>query len=188
MNIEDLKSACKVLGLNHEEFVSVPEIEKGVTDYKAAYEQQKMLNEKILSNIGEIAKSFDSKLESFQKDFNEGLEGKIEELSKSFNTLKEDVNGMKNTPMRNAKSAKSVTVLEKAVNGGGNNGMKTLNLNVPSDVRQLKDFLSQKAIEQLSKGVENGVYERASLQLDASRKISPDLVKKIMEQDKISIQ
>ena len=77
--------------------------------------------------------------------------------------------------------------IEKAVNGG-NNGMKTLSLNIPSDVRQLKDFLSQKAIEELSKGVENGVYERASLQLDASHKITPDLVKKIMEQDKILIQ
>lgn len=190
MDIKDLQKACSILGLDYNQFIESPEIEKGVgsIDYKALYEQQKALNEKILGNIGEISKSFDTQLDKFKTDVSKDMENQIKELEKSFGTLKEEVDGMKKSPMRNAKSAKSVTVIEKAVNGGGNNGMKTLNLNVPSDVRQLKDFLSQKAIEELSKGVENGVYERASLQLDASRRISPDLVKKIMEQDKILIQ
>lgn len=189
MEIKDLQKACSILGLDYNQFIESPEIEKGVEsiDYKALYEQQKALNEKILGNIGEISKSFDTQLDKFKTDVSKDMEGQIKELKKSFGTLKEEVDGMKKSPMRNAKSAKSVTVIEKAVNGN-NNGMKTLNLNVPSDVRQLKNFLSEKAIEELSKGVQNGVYERASLQLDASRRISPDLVKKIMEQDKILIQ
>lgn len=190
MNIKDLQKACSTLGLDYNQFIESPEIEKGVEsiDYKALYEQQKSLNEKILGNICEISKSFDTQLDKFKTDVSEDMKSQIKELEKSFSTLKEEVDGMKKSPMRNAKSAKSVAVIEKALNGGGNNGMKTLNLNISSDVKQLKDFLSQKAIEELSKGVENGVYERASLQLDASRKISPDLVKKIMEQDKILIQ
>lgn len=189
MDIKDLQKACSILGLDYNQFIESPEIEKGVgnIDYKALYEQQKALNEKILGNIGEISKSFDTQLDKFKTDVSKDMENQIKELEKSFGTLKEEVDGMKKSPMRNAKSAKNVTVIEKAVNGN-NNGIKTLNLNVPADVRQLKNFLSEKAIEELSKGVQNGIYERASLQLDASHKITPDLVKKIMEQDKILIQ
>lgn len=189
MDIKDLQKACSILGLDYNQFVESPEVEKGVgsIDYKALYEQQKTLNEKILGNIGEISKSFDTQLDKFKTDLSKDMENQIKELDKSFGTLKEEVDGMKKSPMRNAKSAKSITVIEKAVNGN-NNGMKTFNLNIPADVRQLKNFLSEKAIEELSKGVQNGVYERASLQLDASHKITPDLVKKIMEQDKILIQ
>lgn len=189
MNIKDLQKACSILGLDYNQFVESPEIEKGVgdIDYKALYEQQKALNEKILGNIGEVSKSFDTQLDKFKTDVSKNMENQIKELEKSFGTLKEEVDGMKKSPMRNAKSAKSVTVIEKAVSNN-NQGMRTFNLNVPSDMRELKGFLSEKAIEELSKGVQNGIYERASLQLDASRKISPDLVKKIMEQDKILIQ
>ena len=189
VNINDLKKACSILGINHEQFIEAPEVEKGVgsIDYKALYLEQKALNEKILGNIGEISKSFDSQLVDFQKSISKNMETQIKELEKSFGTLKEEVNTMKKTPMRSAKTAKSVTVIEKAVSNN-NQGMRTFNLNVPSDMRELKGFLSEKAIEELSKGVQNGIYERASLQLDASHKITPDLVKKIMEQDKIIIQ
>lgn len=189
MDIKDLQKACSILGLDYNQFVESPEIEKGVgdIDYKALYEQQKVLNEKILGNIGEVSKSFNTQLDKFKTDVSKNMENQIKELEKSFGTLKEEVDGMKKSPMRNAKSAKSVTVIEKAVSNN-NQGMRTFNLNVPSDMRELKGFLSEKAIEELSKGVQNGIYERASLQLDASRKISPDLVKKIREQDKILIQ
>ena len=189
MDIKDLQKACSILGLDYTQFVESPEIEKGVDhiDYKALYEEQKALNEKILGNIGEISKSFDNQLDSFKTSISQNMENQIKELEKSFGSLKEEVDTMRKAPMRNAKSAKNVTVIEKAVNGN-NGGMKTFNLNTPSDVRELKNFLSSKAIEELSKGVENGIYERASLQLDASHKITPDLVKKIMEQDKILIQ
>lgn len=188
VNISDLKKACSILGIDHSQFVESPEIEKGVgnVDYKALYEEQKALNEKILGNIGEISKSFDTQLDTFKSTLSNNMDQKIKELEKSFGTLKEEVTTMKSTPMRKAKTAKSVTVIEKSVSQ--NNGIKTYNLNIPSDVRDLKNFLSTKAIDELSKGVQNGVYERASLQLDASHKITPDLVKKIMEQDKILIQ
>lgn len=190
MDIRDLKNACSILGLDYKNFIEEPkEIEKGVKeeiDYKALYEQQKALNEKILGNIGEISKSFDSQLEGFKKDVSEELKNQIKDLEKSFGTLKEEVNGMKLSPMRNAKSAKSISVIEKAVNQ--NNGIKTLNLKIPSDVKELKSFLSTKAIEELSKGIQNGIYEKASLQLDASRTLTSDLVKRILDQDKIFIQ
>jgi len=190
MDIKDLQKACSILGIDYTQFVESPEVEKGVVgiDYKKLYEEQKALNEKILGNIGEISKSFDKQLDGFKSDISKNMESQIKELEKSFGTLKQEVDTMKSSPMRNAKSAKSVTVIEKAVNGGQNNGVRTLNLNVPADVKELKNFLASKAIEELSKGVQNGVYERASLQLDASKKITPDLVKKIMEQDKILIQ
>ena len=189
MDIKDLQKACSILGLDYNQFIESPEIEKGVgsIDYKTLYEEQKALNEKILGNIGEISKSFDAQFGNFKENISKNIKEQIKELEKSFGTLQEEVDTMKKAPMRSAKSAKSVTIIEKAVNGQ-NNGMKVLNLNVPADVRELKSFLSNKAIEELSKGVQNGVYERASLQLDASRTISPDLIKKIMEQDKILIQ
>ena len=189
MDIKDLQKACSILGLDYTQFVESPELEKGVSggvDYKKLYEEQKALNEKILGNIGEISKSFDSQLDKFKGDISKNMENQIKELEKSFGTLKEEVDGMKKSPMRHAKSAKSVTVIEKSVNQ--NNGVKTLNLNIPSDVKELKQFLSEKALDEISKGVQNGVYERASLQLDSSRRVTPDLVKKIMEQDKILIQ
>ena len=194
MNIKDLEKACSILGIeDYTQFVKPEissEIEKGVNtiDYKALYENQKMLNEKILENVGEISKSFDNQLENFQKEFSEQMKKQVKELEKSFTTLENEVNNMKKSPMRNAKSAKSVTVIEKSVGEEQKNNIKTLNLNVPSDVRELKSFLSERAIDELSKGVQNGIYERASLQLDSSRKVSSDLVKKIMEQDKILIR
>jgi len=191
MDIKDLQKACSILGIDYTQFVETSEIEKGVSsgnvDYKKLYEEQKALNEKILGNIGEVSKSFGDQLEDFKKSIASNMKDKIEALEKSFKGIKDEVNDMKKSPMRNAKSARNITVLEKAANGN-NHGMKTLNLNVPSDVKELKAFLSDKAIEDLSKGISDGVYEKAALQLDASRKISPDLIKKIMEQDKILIQ
>ena len=43
MNIKDLQKACSILGLDYNQFIESPEIEKGVkdVDYKALYEQQK---------------------------------------------------------------------------------------------------------------------------------------------------
>lgn len=187
MEIEKLKDACSILGLDYEEFISIPEVEKGVVDYKAAYEQQKILNEMILSNIGEVSKSFEVKFEEFKNKFDEGLEGKIEELNKSFGFLKEEINEMKNTPMRKQKSATKVTVIEKALNQ--NNGAKKIfNLSDFTSTRELKRFLGDKAIDDLQKGVVDSIYEKAAIQLDASRTVSPDLIKKIFEKDNILIQ
>lgn len=190
MDIKALKSSCALLGIDYTQFINTEEVEKGVAegvDYKKLYLEQKAINEKILGNIGEISKSFTNQLDGFKTDISKNMENQIKELEKSFGTLRKEVDTMKQSPMRNAKSARNVTVIEKAVNGG-QNGVKTLNLKVPSDVRELKNFLSTKAIEELGKGVQNGVYERASLQLDASHTITPDLAKKIFEQDKILIQ
>lgn len=162
MDIKELKGACDILGLDFKEFVEVPEIEKGVTDYKAAYEQQKALNEKILGNIGEISKSFESKLQTFQNDVSQSITDQLKELKKSFGSLEEEVNGMKKSPMRQAKSATKVNVIEKAVNQ--NNGVKTYSLSDMGSVRELKKYLGDKAIEDLQKGINNGLHERASLQ------------------------
>lgn len=186
MEINDLKNACSILGLDYKEFVAIPEVEKGVVDYKAAYEQQKALNEMILGNINEVSKSFDNKFEEFKSKFTEGLENKIKELTKSFDSVKGQVDEMKNTPMRKQKSATKVTVVEKAINQNGD--VKTFSLSDFGSLRELKRFVGDKAMEELQKGISGGVYEKAAIQLDASRMVSPDIAKKLFENDKILIQ
>ena len=133
MNIEDLQKACSVLGLDYKQFAESSEIEKSVAansvNYKALYEKQKELNEKLLGNIGEISKSFDTQLEKFQTNVSKEMGTQIKELEKSLDSLKGDMDTMKKAPMHSAKSAKSVTVIEKSVGGGQKSDIKTLNIN-----------------------------------------------------------
>lgn len=188
MELNKLKEACKVLGLNHKDFISLSEVEKGVIDdYKVAYEQQRKINEQILNNISEISKSFDNQLQDFSKKVLENIENQIKEINKSVNSLSEEVDGMRKTPMRQAKSATKVSVIEKAVNQN-NNGVKTYDLNDFRQKQEIKRWLGDKALEELQKGINGGTYERAAMQLDANGKLSTDLIKKILEQDKILIK
>lgn len=191
MDIANLQEACQILGLNYEEFVEVPSVEKGVPDYKVLYEEQKALNEKILSNIGEISKSFESKLDGFKTDLGENWKGQISELQKSLTEVKKEVDDMKNTPVRSAKSATSVHVIEKAVgqqNSVIKNASQVFSLKDPASVKELKKCLQQKMMEDLEKGVVNGCYETAALKLDAYRTIPQEVAKAIYDRDKIYIE
>lgn len=189
MEIKDLKDACSILGLDYKEFVETAEVEKSVVaDYRALYEQQKALNEKILSNISEVSKSFSGKLESFQNEVTKSLKDQIKELTKSFGSLKEEMNDMKNTPMRKSKSATKVNVIEKAFAQQNNGVQKIFNISNFGEKKELKKLLGDKALEELQKGVNNGVYERAAMQLDASGFVTPDLAQQIFQKDKILIQ
>lgn len=187
MELNQLKDACKILGLNPKDFISLSEVEKGEIDYKAAYEQQRKLNEQILGNILEISKSFNNQLEKFGKNVSENMELQIKELKKSFDSLSQEVDDMKKSPMRQAKSATKVSVIEKAINQN-NNGIKTYDLSDFHQRQEIKRWLGDKALEELQKGIDGGVYERAAMQLDANNRLSTDLAKKILDKDKILIK
>ena len=98
MKIEELKSACDLLGLDYEKFVEKPtEVEKGVegvTDYKKLYEDQLLLNKTILGNIGEISKSVDSKIEVFGQSILDKIEKELKEIIKSYTFIQEEVREM----------------------------------------------------------------------------------------------
>ena len=98
------------------------------------------------------------------------------------------MNDMKNTPMRKSKSATKVNVIEKAFAQQNNGVQKIFNINNFGEKKELKKLLGNKALEELQKGVNNGVYERAAMQLDASGFVTPDLAQQIFQKDKILIQ
>ena len=62
-----------------------------------------------------------------------------------------------------------------------------LNVNNPKDLKELKEIILDKVMMDLSNGKRDGIYERISLQLDSSRKITPELQKYLLEKDKISV-
>lgn len=182
--VENLQKACEILGLDYKEYASIPEVEKGIVDYKAAYEEQKALNEKILLNIGEVSKSFDNKFQKFRDDFDSNV---IKELKKSIEDLGKEVNTMKTSPMRNAKSATAVKVIEKSIGQSNKRNENTYDLQNFSDLKKLKSYLGDKAISDLQKGIQNSIYEKAALQLDARKRLSPDLISILSKDDNITI-
>lgn len=190
MNTEELKNACAVLGLNANDFLEEPELHKSVEDidYKALYEQQKSLNIEIVKGIGNIPSIIEK---GVTDKFNEILGGKIDtalfkEIKKSVDGIKEDIESLKNSPMHEKKSFTKIQAVEKSL--GQNSDVKcTYSLSDFSQVKKLKQYLGNKTMEALEKGISNSVYERASMQLDANRIISPELIAKLYESDKIMI-
>lgn len=188
MKIEELKSACDLLGLDYENFVEKPtEVEKGVEgviDYKKLYEDQLLLNQTILGNIGEISKSVDSKIEVFGQNILEKIEKELKEVTKSYISIQEEVREMKETPMRKEKTVKTVNVIEKSVNE--NRGVKIFHLSNLGEKKQLKALLGNLALSELQKGVQNGIYEQAALQLDAGG-LDLNIQKHLLDNNKIQV-
>lgn len=184
MEIKDFKNACDILGIDFKDFIETNEVEKSVEDidYKKLYENQKELNNQILGNILEISKSFDHKLEEFKESLN------IKEIQKSYDEMKKKVDNMKNSPVHNRKSVTNVNVIEKAV---GENKQQTKNRYSLQDFnsrKRLKQYLGDKALEELQKGVQNSIYEQAALQLDAYNRLHPNMIQTLFDKDNIIIE
>lgn len=174
----DLKEACKALGLNYKDFCNDSiEIEKGVDtiDYKALYEEQKRLNEEIILSIGKLPNLFTDKFAELQKGF-DNLNGELEIL--------------RNSPMHQRKSIDKVGFVEKSF-VGGENGKKydaIYDLKTREGLSSLKNYLGNKTMQELKKGISGGFYERAALALDAKKILPPSMVKELLEKDNILVQ
>lgn len=173
-DLQNLKEACKTLGLEYSEFIDMPEeLEKGVSiDYKSLYESQKLANQQILIAFGNMSSSFDSK-------FNE--------IQKGINGIEEKFSIMKDSPMHQRKSISSVSAIEK----GFNNEKKadlTFDLKNTSDLRALKKYLGDKMSIELEKGISDGFYQKAALMLDANKNLTRDLISELFNKDKILVK
>lgn len=187
MDLKELKDACSLLGIDYNKFVEDPiELEKGVQEknYKELYEEQLIINKTILGNIGEISKSFDSKIENFEKNILDTIKDELREITKAYSSVEEEIKEMKESPMRNSKTVKNVNVIEKSL--GGKNDLKTFSLDNNLEKKQLKKILGDLALNELSKGVKNGIYEQAALQLDAGN-IEFNIRKHLLDYNKIQV-
>lgn len=191
VNKKELESACQILGINFNDFVESPEIEKGLEDdkdYKPLYEHQRDLNLEIIKGIGNIPnfieKSISDEIKNIKIVDNSSV---LSEIQKSLNSIGEEINEMKEIPMRKAKSFKSVSAVEKSLNQNTNGAKETYQLSNPIQAKKLKNFLAQKTFEYLEKGIENSIYEKATMQLDASKKVSNEIRSKLLKEDDISI-
>lgn len=185
----DLKEACNILGLDSSKFIQTPEIEKGVgseaVNYKKLYEEQKSLNIEIIKSISNIPTLTNDKIGENFKGLLDKMDS-IQELKKSVDLIQESINSMKESPMHYAKSAR-LNVLEKSVNENHNFNGQTYSLSNGVSIKALKKYLGGKTMECLEKGINNSIYEKAAMQLDANKTIIPELRNMLMKTDNIQI-
>ena len=182
--ISELKEACKVLGLNFEDFVDTPkEIEKGVSDesedYKALYEEQKKLNQDLLIAIGKIPSSLGSQLEEIQKGFDE-----------SFSSLNEKLKLFEESPMHERKSVDNsrLRYLEKGHNGKNEDFNSVYDIRTKAGKDSLKKYLRNKLVEEIEKGVANGFYSQTALILDSNKVLPAATLERLKVSDNILIK
>ena len=75
-------------------------------------------------------------------------------------------------------------MIEKSVNE--NRGVKTFHLNNLGEKKQLKVLLGNLALNELQKGVKDGIYEQAALQLDAGG-LDLNVQKHLLDNNKIQV-
>lgn len=177
-DIKELKDACLILGLNPSDFIETSEVQKGVgdVDYKALYEEQKRLNIQIIQGLGNLPNVISEKLNVT-----------INEVQKSVNDISDKINVFEQSPLHRAKSCTKVNVIEKSVTDKENKAKQTYSLSNPASLKALKNFLGEKIIESLEKGVSNSIYEQAAMQLDATKNLNKKIADKLFEIDKIQI-
>lgn len=177
-DIKELKDACLILGLNPSDFIETSEVQKGVgdVDYKALYEEQKRLNIQIIQGLGNLPNVISEKLNIT-----------INEVQKSVNDISDKINVFEQSPLHRAKSCTKVNVIEKSVTDKENKARQTYSLSNPASLKALKNFLGEKTIENLEKGVSNSIYEQAAIQLDATKNLNKKIADKLFEIDKIQI-
>ena len=177
-DIKELKDACLILGLNPSDFIETSEVQKGVgdVDYKALYEEQKRLNIQIIQGLGNLPNVISEKLNVT-----------INEVQKSVNDISDKINVFEQSPLHRAKSCTKVNVIEKSVTDKENKARQTYSLSNPASLKALKNFLGEKTIESLEKGVSNSIYEQAAMQLDATKNLNKKIADKLFEIDKIQI-
>lgn len=177
-DIKELKDACLILGLNPSDFIETSEVQKGVgdVDYKALYEEQKRLNIQIIQGLGNLPNVISEKLNIT-----------INEVQKSVNDISDKINVFEQSPLHRAKSCTKVNVIEKSVTDKENKAKQTYSLSNPVSLKALKNFLGEKTIESLEKGVSNSIYEQAAMQLDATKNLNKKIADKLFEIDKIQI-
>ncbi|QIG63696.1 hypothetical protein DAC20_208 [Bacteroides phage DAC20] len=177
-DIKELKDACLILGLNPSDFIETSEVQKGVgdVDYKALYEEQKRLNIQIIEGLGNLPNVISEKLNVT-----------INEVQKSVNDISDKINVFEQSPLHRAKSCTKVNVIEKSVTDKENKAKQTYSLSNPASLKALKNFLGEKTIENLEKGVSNSIYEQAAIQLDATKNLNKKIADKLFEIDKIQI-
>ena len=177
-DIKELKDACLILGLNPSDFIETSEVQKGVgdVDYKALYEEQKRLNIQIIQGLGNLPNVISEKLNVT-----------INEVQKSVNDISDKINVFEQSPLHRAKSCTKVNVIEKSVTDKENKAKQTYSLSNPASLKALKNFLGEKTIESLEKGVSNSIYEQAAIQLDATKNLNKKIADKLFEIDKIQI-
>lgn len=182
-DIKELEDACKMLGLNPKEFLDTEEVSKGLNniDYETLYNQEKELNIKILKSLNNIP-SFIEK--SFSDKFSEE-NPKIEEIQKSIDSIKDEMEILKESPLHKRKSCDSMSVIEKSLNR--NDAKQTFKLSEGNSLKTLKKYLGNKTLLCLNKGIDNSIYEKAALQLDAQKTLLPELRKALYNSDKINI-
>lgn len=184
----DLKEACDILGLDYSKFIQTPEIEKGVSevvDYKKLYEEQKSLNIEIIESISNIPTITNDKIGENFKGLLDKMDS-IQELKKSVDSIQESISMMKDSPMHHAKSAR-LNVLEKSIDGSSNFNGKTYSLSNGVSIKALKKYLGNKTMESLEKGINNSIYEKAAMQLDANKTIVSEFRNILMKTDNIQI-
>lgn len=177
-DIKELKDACLILGLNPSDFIETSEVQKGVgdVDYKALYEEQKRLNIQIIQGLGNLPNVISEKLNVT-----------INEVQKSVNDISDKINVFEQSPLHRAKSCTKVNVIEKSVTDNENKAKQTYSLSNPASLKALKNFLGEKTIENLEKGVSNSIYEQAAMQLDATKNLNKKIADKLFEIDKVQI-
>ena len=177
-DIKELKDACLILGLNPSDFIETSEVQKGVgdVDYKALYEEQKRLNIQIIQGLGNLPNVISEKLNVT-----------INEVQKSVNDISDKINVFEQSPLHRAKSCTKVNVIEKSVTDKENKAKQTYSLSNPASLKALKNFLGEKTIESLEKGVSNSIYEQAAMQLDATKNLNKKIADKLFEIDKVQI-
>ena len=177
-DIKELKDACLILGLNPSDFIETSEVQKGVgdVDYKALYEEQKRLNIQIIQGLGNLPNVISEKLNVT-----------INEVQKSVNDISDKINVFEQSPLHRAKSCTKVNVIEKFVTDNENKAKQTYSLSNPASLKALKNFLGEKTIENLEKGVSNSIYEQAAMQLDATKNLNKKIADKLFEIDKVQI-
>lgn len=172
---KELKAACEALGLNYNEFIEEPKtLEKGIgegTNFEALYYQQLEANQKLLAAIGS---SNDKIAQNFQ------------ELQKGLSGLNSQLEQMSASPMHNRKSFDKIKVLEKSFTGEQQESAR-ITYSLANQNKQVKNFLGDKMMEELQKGVKNGIYEKAAMQLDAIGSLDNSTISYILSNDKVLI-
>ena len=176
--IKELTEACNILGLDASEFVEIPEINKSVEqiDYKTLYETQKALNIKIIETISKIPNIITDKIDV-----------KVTEFQKSVDGINEKIAIFESSPLHKRKSISNVDVIEKGITKNNENNTSQFSLANPFEIKKLKNFLGNKTIEALEKGVNNSIYEKAALQLDANKTLSDDIINRLFQTCKIQV-
>lgn len=175
VNYNELQEACKTLGLDASEFIDTQEIQKGgdSINYKLLYQQQLENNQKLILMVGATHQS---------------ISNNFEEVKKGVIYLQDSLNQMGNSPLHQQKSfVGNVKIVEKAFGGEEQKSQVNASFSISQQLKQVKSYLGAKMMMDLQKGVSNGAFERAAMQLDANGFIENGLVKQILDSDKVLI-